>query len=379
MAGLTVETVSSLEGFDALAPEWDELVRAMPRPCPFLLHGWLRAWWERFAGEPAVHVARRDGRLAGAFPLHVRRHRGLRIAEFIGGDDAHLADILLAPREGGETADALAARAESGGFDFADLFGMPAGSRVEQAIRPSRLRLLERIEAPVLDLGADWEQVYGAKASSKTRQTHRRKRRRLSELGQLDVEVANTWDEIGPVLEETFRVHALRWHGRPDGSGLGLPAVREFQREGYRALAELGVARVLTLKLNGRVIAYNCFLVFCNRLYSHRLGFDPEYGRFSPGLFCTLEMCERAAAEGLSRVEFLGGDEEYKLLLADRLEPLHEGLGLAQTVRGRASVAARLATIRARKRLKRLHGLRRFYVEGLAPARRAIASRYASR
>ena len=370
---VAVETVATLEGFDRLAAEWDDLVRASPRPSPFLLHGWLRATWPLTA-EPRVFVARRDGRLVAALPLDVQRVRGLRVARFIGGDDAHLADLLLARGENGATAETILGEATGGEFDYADLFGMPAGSRLEP--QPG-LRLIERVEAPVLDLGGDWETVYADKASTKTRQTHRRKRRRLGELGRLEFAVATEPDAVSAALEETFRIHELRWHGRRDTSGVGLPEVREAQREAYRALA--GTAQILTLSLDGRVIAYNCFLVVADRLYSHRLAFDPAYAQWSPGLVCTLELCSRAAEEGIERIEFLGGGEEYKLQLADRLEPLYQGLGLARTPAGHAVVAARVGSVLARRRLKRSRLLHRLYVEGLRPARRSIASLYTSR
>ena len=66
----SVETVSTIDAFEALAGEWDDLVRAMPRPSPFLLHGWLAEWWRHYGegAEFAVQVARSDGRLAGALP-----------------------------------------------------------------------------------------------------------------------------------------------------------------------------------------------------------------------------------------------------------------------------------------------------------------------
>ena len=38
---LEISTLDGLEDFDELRPEWNELVRAMPRPSPFLLHEWL--------------------------------------------------------------------------------------------------------------------------------------------------------------------------------------------------------------------------------------------------------------------------------------------------------------------------------------------------
>jgi CelD/BcsL family acetyltransferase involved in cellulose biosynthesis len=239
------------------------------------------------------------------------------------------------------------------------------------------LRLLERVEAPVLDLQAGWDAVYEAHASSKTRQTHRRKLRRLGELGRVEFALATTPDDVSVALEESFRIHELRWHGRRDGSGLGRPEVRDAQRAAYRALA--GTARILTLDLDGRTIAYNCVLVVGRRLYSHRLAFDPAYAQFSPGLLCTLELCARASEEGIDRIEFLGGAEDYKLQLADRPEPLYQAVGLPQTARGRAVVRARLGLVLARRRLKRSRRLQRLYVDGLAPARRAIASVYTPR
>ncbi len=367
MAGPAVETISTLEGFEALADEWDRLVEAMPRPSPFMLHGWVRAFWPLYE-QPRVCVARRGGRMVAALALDIHRRNGLRVAQLAGGMDAHLGDALLAQGEDAATVSALLEEAAGGGFDYADLFGMPAGSRLEEA---GDLRFLERVEAPVLDLGRDWEAVYASKASAKTRQTHRRKLRRLGELGALAFTLADAPETVASALEETFRIHELRWRGRPDGSRLSRPDVRDAQRAAYRALA--GTARVLTLALDGRVIAYNCVLVVRNRLYSHRLAFDPAFGQWSPGLLCTLELCERAAAEGIERVEFLGGDEDYKLQLSDRLEPLYEGFGWALTLRGRAAVAARLGAVRARKRLKRLRAAQLLYRDGLAPARRTVA------
>jgi CelD/BcsL family acetyltransferase involved in cellulose biosynthesis len=363
----------TLDSFDAVdAAQWDALVRAAPRPSPFLLHAWLRAWWSHYGeeGELALHVAQRNGRLAGALPLCMRGGRRMRVLELVGGEQAHLADVLA---DDDEVAAALSQRLAAHSADFAALFGMPAGSRLA-CLRGLRLR--ERVEAPVLELVRGWEEVYAEKFSSKTRQTHRRKRRRLAEEGALEVRFATTPDEVERVLAETFRVHALRWDGRPDGSDFATAHGQAFQREAYRALAEQGIARVLTLELDGRAVAFNAFLVLGERLYSHRLGFDPAYGRHSPGLLCTLDMCERAAAEGLSLVEFLGGDEEYKLQLADRFEPLLEGIGLARTLRGRAAVAGRLGTLAVRMRLKRFPAVRRLY---LALPRRRTASAYAAR
>ena len=155
MTNLALRTLTTEAELAALAPQWDALVTAAPRPSPFMLHAWLLVWWRHF-GEGSsleVHAAFRDGRLVGALPLFTRRERGLRITAFVGGGASALGDVLVAP---GADVDAvargLASRAATVKHDLVDVFGLPAESRLAEAAGEG-LRLLERVEAPVLDLG----------------------------------------------------------------------------------------------------------------------------------------------------------------------------------------------------------------------------------
>ena len=374
-AGLTLETVSSDAELAALEGSWDDLVRAMPRPSPVLLHGWLRAWWRNFGdeGRLQVHVAYRDGKLVGALPLCVLRRRGLDVLTFLGAEQTSLADLLLAEGEGSSVAVALARRAIASEHDYANFYGLPTPSRLNDALGDSQLQLIVRAEAPVLDLnGQDWETVYKARLSSKQRALHRRRLRQLAALGRLETTVARTPDELEPALEDAFALHALRWSGRPDGSEFGTETGRRFYREATAAIAEADVARIVTLKLDGKPIAFVYNFALEGRMYCHRLAFDPALYRYSPGLVNRFDSLESAFAEGVTKIEFLGGMERYKMELTDQLEPLHEGLGLARSVPGKAALAARLTGIRLRRFLKRSPKLRRFYYEGLAPARRAL-------
>jgi CelD/BcsL family acetyltransferase involved in cellulose biosynthesis len=372
-AKLELDTIIRADEFEQLAPEWDTLVRAMPRPSPFLLHAWLTTWLRHFGegAELAVEIARRDGRLVGALPLLVRPHLGLRTARFLGGRQSALADLLLDSDEDPSVGAALVARVPASA-DLVDLYGLPTRSRVAEVLGPS-IQVVERVEAPVLDLAPGWEAVYQAKTSSKKRNLHRRRRRQLAELGHLEVVVARSLEELGPALEEAFGLHTLRWEGRPDGSGFVTPVGKRFHREVIQPLVELDVPRIVLLKLDGRAIAFHYYLAFEGRMYVHRLAFDPAFARFSPGLVNTLDTIEAAAAEGLTRVEFLGGAERYKIELADGFEPLCHGLGLAQNARARAVVSARLGMIHLRLRLKRSPSLQRLYLDGIAPIRRLAA------
>ena len=369
MTALT--TITDTDAFADLAPEWDALVHAMPRPSPFLLHGWLLEWWRHHGGDRRLCVvtAREDGRLTGALPLFVARRLGLRVAHVIGEDAAALADVLVATDARPDTARALVERAAAEGGDLVDVFGLADGSRLAAAAGERRLTLIRRADAPVLDLAAGWDAVYRERTSSKRRSLHRRRRRQLQQLGDVAFEVAREPDTLAAALEEAFRLHAARWQDRPEASGFATATGRSFHRAALRALAPAGVARIALLRVAGRAVACNYFFLLGDRMYFHELAFDPALARWSPGQVTTLDTLAWAAADGATRVEFLGGAERYKLELADRVEPLYQGLGLATTPQGHAAVAARAAAIRARGRLKQTP-VRRWYYEGLTPARR---------
>ncbi|HET7854908.1 MAG TPA: GNAT family N-acetyltransferase [Gaiellaceae bacterium] len=370
---VTYETLANEESFAEVGEDWDVLVRAMRRPSPFMLHGWLLEWWRHYGGgcTLAVQAAFRGGRLVGALPLVVHSRRGLKVATFLGGRQSALADLLLAEGERPTVGAELAARAAASGQDYADLFGLSADCRLVSVLGGSRLHLFERIAAPVLDMSAGWEATYWAMTTSKKRSFHRRRRRQLGELGRLKVSVARTRRELEPALEDAFRLHALRWEGRPDGSGFVTPTGMRFHRASIRALAEIDVPRIVTHEIDGRPIAFHYYFALEGRMYLHRIAFDPAFARFSPGLLNILETLEIGAAEGLTRVEFLGGAERYKVELTDRFEPLHLGIGLANSAVGRAVVAARTWWLRAREGLKRSATARRLH-EGLEPARRIV-------
>jgi CelD/BcsL family acetyltransferase involved in cellulose biosynthesis len=373
--GVTFDTISTAEAFAALAGSWDDLVRAMRRPSPHLLHSWLVSWWRHFNddSELAVHVAYRGDKLVGALPLCVQRRGGLDVLTFLGADQVTLADLLLADGEKAAVASALAERAITSKHDFADFHGLPGSSRLAKALGSSQLQLIVRAEAPVLELdGADWETYYKTQLSSNQRSLHRRRSRQLARLGKLETAVARTREELSPALEEAFELHARRWSGRPDRSDFGTPTGKEFHREATAALAERDVPRIVTLKLDGRPIAFAYYFRLEGTMCCHRVAFDPEFQRFSPGMVNRFDALENAFAEGATRVEFFGGKERHKLQLTDRTEPLHEALGLADSTAGKIVVARRLNAVRLRRFLKRSPTIRRFYYEGLAPARRLL-------
>lgn len=365
-----VETVADAAGFAQLADGWDALVAAMPRPSPFMLHAWLEEWWRHVGGDArlAVVTARRDGRLVGALPLMIHKRLGLRIATFVGGRESALADLLLDGSEPDSTGEAIVRELERQPFDLLDVFGLPADSRLARAAG-DEVAVHERVEAPVMLMPDGFDAAYRAKRGSKRRAEHRRRMRRLLENGNAEFTIARTIDELRPALEEGFRINALRWEGRPDRSLFATPRGHAFHRAVLPCLARQDLARILLLRSQGRVVAFQYWLAFGGSMVSTRRAFDPSFSQFSPGVLTMLHALEDASAEGLTRVEFLGGPEPYKLEFCDGFEPLHEGLGLAG-VRGRALARAQVSMLDLRRRVRNSESLHRLYLDRLAPVRR---------
>jgi CelD/BcsL family acetyltransferase involved in cellulose biosynthesis len=361
----TYSVVSSLDELEALSPEWDSLVLAMARPSPFLLHGWVAEWWRSFGDgcELAVATATREGKLVGALPVYVSRRRGLRVCQFLGAHESALGDLILGPAEPVETAAGLVVALRAQRYDYCDLFGLPDGSVLAEA-SAGALSLIQRVEAPVLLMPDGFEAAYTAKTSSKKRNLHRRRLRQLAEVGEVEFVEAQTAEKLEPLLEEAFELHRLRWEGRPDGSTFGTEQGRSFQRAAARRLGDSGVLRMVLMRVGGKPAAFHYFFELGSTMYVHRLAFDPMLSRYSPGLVSTLETLRVASDNGMTKVEYLGGGERYKLELSDRLEPLQQAVGLSRNPAGALAARLRVASIGARKTLKRSARLQRLYLAG---------------
>ena len=375
----TVPAVRALTDVTAIAQlntAWDTLVEGMPRPSPYLFSAWVLAWFAEaaFASDPYVVVAERAGELVGLAPFALRRVGRTRVAMFAGAHESALGDIVLAPGEPPETARMLLGELPGSDMQALDVFGLP-GDSVLAGAAGSRLRVVQRVESPVTEMPSGWDEAYTRHTSSNRRNQDRRRERQLGELGHLEASLATTGEAVLRDLPDVFALHHMRWQGRPDGSTFGLEEGQRFQRVALPQLADEGRFAMLTLRLDGRPIAFHNWFVAGSSIYLHRNAFDPGLARYGPGLVALRRSLAAASELGARRVEYLGGAEQFKRDLADRFEPLHQGFGLARGAAGHAYVARAQLAIAVRKRLKRSRRLHRLYLSGaLRPRRNAQSS-----
>lgn len=366
---LLTRIITDPSEFAHLHRQWDALVRGTGRPCAFLLHGWLMEQVRSYGARRslAVIAVERDGRLVGALPFSVRRRLGARAAELLPGETVSHVDVLALDDEAGA---AVVAALPSLPADFVVVSGVLPGSHLATA---PRFRFTERERAPFVDLPDGWEAAYATSFSGRRRREHARRGRKLAESGKVEFATLRDPDAVAAVLEEAFPLHDARFGPGIDRTRFSDPGERTCQIAKARAMAEDGSARLGTLRVDGRLVAFGYYLVVGEVAWMYRCAFDPALAAGQPGIQLLLRCLDEASDEGVRRVEFMGGEHAYKLAFATGSQPLLHGIGYASSAAGQAAVTSLRTAIATRVALKRHEPLKRAYDGGRRALRRFAA------
>jgi CelD/BcsL family acetyltransferase involved in cellulose biosynthesis len=218
--------------------------------------------------------------------------RALADALFASGADA----ITIGPID----ADAPALRALRSAADAADYRCV-----VEPVLR-----------APYISGGMSLAD-YRASLSHNLRHDVERRLRRLCEEGAVSVEVSDGTENREELLDAGLRVEASSWKGTRGTAIRSEPSTRDFYGELAGWASSCGWLRLAFLRLNDRAIAFQFDLERGRTYYSLKIGYDPEYERFSPGKLLAYMMVFRAVMRGLETYELLGTDEPWKYRWTD--------------------------------------------------------------
>lgn len=354
---------------DDVTAQWAELAERTGAS-PFMHPEWFRLWRNAFAPPNACFLtAHRDGLLAGVLPLS-RRGRAL---ESMTNDHTPWFD-LLAEDEGARLALAHAALARP--TDRITLDYLPLGGETVQAVRQAaeerRFRVAVRSweRPPYISLTGSWE-AYEHGLDGKLRRDLARRRRRLEELGPVDLDVQDGRTDLGRLLDEGFGLESSGWKEARGTAILSRPETRQFYTELARWATERGILRLSFLRVGGRAIAFQLGLQDRGVYFFVKGGYDPAFARHAPAKLLVQARLRRAFAEGLKRFEFLGPQEAFKLEWTPTTHELGRLQAFARTpaptLRWAALVYGRPAASRARRTLRRAQQLREKRVASSKP------------
>jgi CelD/BcsL family acetyltransferase involved in cellulose biosynthesis len=330
-AGTEVELVEDVAALERHREDWDRLAVTLGQP--YSAPAWMLAWWRHAVPGRAqlrTVVVREEGRLVGLAPFFVQLGRwGLAEYRLLGAGNSHRIGILAEPQREQEVAQAVAtALAACAPRPSSVVFeGVDAGSpwpRLLQRAWPGfgrpRLREGLTMTAPTLRVQGGTFDDWFAECSSHFRQHMRRYGRRLQEAGG---QIRRTRDEreLETDLRAFVELHYGCWVDR-GGSNAVDPSIEAMLRASADELLSQERFRLWIVEIEGRPVCAQLYIAAGEELASWGIGFDPEWSKLRPAQLATEAAVRDLFERGERRLDFGGGDYDYKWRFADSDEPV---------------------------------------------------------
>jgi CelD/BcsL family acetyltransferase involved in cellulose biosynthesis len=296
-----------------LARDWSGLVWSDPHGTFFHTPAYLKLWWEEFGtGALRLALVEDDGRPIGACAFELVE-RSLR---FLGGFDVtdYMGPVAVPGSEDAVAKELMGALLSDGGWDGADLRGLPVDSpwyeAIEQAAASHGLRAERGPDgvAPMLRLPPSFED-YLAALPPKLRHEIKRKRRRLVDgTGPYRIRSA-TAESLPEDLDCFTQLH----RSSPGPKGKFMHAGMEifFRRLG-EAFLPPHVFHLAFIEVDGKRAAGAIGFAFRNTFSLYNSAFDREFSRLSPGMVLVSDLIGAAIDLDRDAFDMLKGDLGYK-------------------------------------------------------------------
>ena len=307
------------ETFDSITDYWLDPQHNLAWDCLFVVPGWLKVWWDKFAGDQVAHLCavRNQNELIGIAPLMVQE----KTARLMGDPDVcDFLDVITAPGRGRAVFHNLIPYLQKQGVTHLDMGAVRADSIVfRDLIAVAKDLSYEIICDPedvtmVLDLPASWDDFLN-QLTGKERHEIRRKLRRLNEAAQINFRIVENPDDVAREIDTFLALFKLN---RSDK----LEFMSDQRAAFFRALAlEMADARILRLFFldldDVPAAAVMCF-DYRSTLYLYNNGYDIRYKSLSVGLLSKVLTIKESIQRGKTRYDFLKGPESYKRRLGGK-------------------------------------------------------------
>jgi CelD/BcsL family acetyltransferase involved in cellulose biosynthesis len=332
LGDLEVRTVTDVEAFERLGPEWDALLRRAPNELPFVLHRWMVAWWAHFREDRAAvrdslfvqTVRTPSGELVAVVPLMrtCRPGRGpaaVRTLTFLGAD-AYITELrrpIVDPAYESEVADALSrSLASTPGWDWIQWPGLVrTGAFAAGLEKHAHVEWLGELPAYQLELADTWDKFRsGLKRNIKESLRHCYNGPKRDGL-ELRFDVARTREEIAPALERFMSLHSMRADATDTvehRNRFASSRARAFLFDLCARLADDDVVRVFTLMVNEKPAACRIGFVLAETLYLYYSGYDPAWRKYSVMTTTVAEAIKYAIDAKLRTVHLSTGTDVSK-------------------------------------------------------------------
>lgn len=321
---------AEVDGFQALAAEWNELVARSRFDTFFLTHEWQTTWWQTL-GEGDLWIAAfrtPQGKLVGIAPFYRLEHSsgdwaGLSSLHIVGCIEvSDFLDVIIAKGWEKPVCTALRTWLESDdapNWDLCDFCNLPEESLTYRllpelwAADGYGVDVFQEDVAPHIRLPLRYEEYLGEQVEKKQRHEIRRKQRRAEREAQVDFYLVPQDiddEQLDVELDEFIRLQRL---SSPDKEDFMTPRMQRFFKVMARRMLDAGFLRLAFLSLDGQRSATLFAFEYRKQFLLYNSGYDTGHlAHLSPGWVLLAYLIQYAIAAGCDLFDFLQGDEEYK-------------------------------------------------------------------
>jgi CelD/BcsL family acetyltransferase involved in cellulose biosynthesis len=317
-----IKTYTELSGFDALAGEWNDLLKRSAFNTLFLTWEWQRTWWEHLGEGDLFLITMRDdeGHLTGIAPLYrTVSANGERKLSIVGCVDvSDYLDIIVAQGREKEVYGALLDYLDSDemvGWDSAELCNVPEISPAHQALAEIAVehgyefRTIVEDVCPVIDLPATWDE-YLASLDKKQRHEIRRKMRRIEREADVNWYIVDQDRNLSEEIEAFIELHQKSSADKDDFMD---KQMKGFFRAVAHVLQPPGWLQLAFIEVDGKKAASMLNFDYEDAILVYNSGYDPQrHAHLSSGIVLLAYCIQHAIELGRARFDFLRGDEPYK-------------------------------------------------------------------
>ena len=304
-----------------LKKEWKDLLTRSVTHTIFQTWEWNQLWWKHF-GPPdrlfLLTLRNSKDKLVGLAPLfcHLEMNNQKRI-QFIGGTEIsdYLDFIVEVGNEHSFYATVISfLKSHPDLWDAIDLHCIPAGSPTITVFRGFgqerglRENLSMEEVCPRATLSSSWDQFLAA-MKKKDRHEIRRKINRIQRQAEnVRYTIANS-----ATLSEDIECF-LQLHAKSNDPKMAFMNhnMKHFFLEMARIFMQKEWLELLFLEANGVKLAALLNFKYRDTVYVYNSGYDPKFGRWSPGWVLISHSIQDAIEGGIKIYDFLRGNESYK-------------------------------------------------------------------
>ena len=335
---MNINVLRAADEFEALKPQWDRLIKQSPASSVFLTWEWQYYWWKYYAGTGDLFLITclKNDQICGIAPFyidHKKRFRILdnRVLRFVGtGRDTSpdYLDIIASSDDYAECStaviDFIFAQGET--WDTFDCQDMVDTSLFQQKLTQSMANnpnlLVKQRHSQIMyqDLPATWDE-YRNSLSSKRRRKINRQRNNFKKVGNLEFGYCKSPEEFDEVFDQLVLLHTERWEDKSSTS-FQTDEYLNFLRDVIHQLDKIGSAQLTYLRLDGEYTAVDYWYIWNDTMFFFQGGFSPAYQHLAPGLVLLCYSIESAIGQGMTGIDMLKGEHDYKASYAKELRSM---------------------------------------------------------